>query len=287
MSVKIICDSTAYLPKKYIDKYDIQVISLSVNFDNETFRELDIDNDFFYNKLDEYGKIPKSSQPSVEELYQTFLTNAQNNHKVIAVFISSDMSGTYSTAQLAKQMVVEEYPEAEIEIIDSRSNCMQMGFVVLAAAKAIENGKSFEEAVKLAKESRKKSRFIFIPQTLDYLRMGGRIGSAKALIGKVLRIKPLLTVKNGKTDVLASIRTRKKAIEKIIDIFLSDIKEFGFSDVVVHHINCYDDAKEVADMFNERFDKEISIVDIGPVVGTHAGPGAIGVVYSTINNLNI
>ena len=139
MSIKIVTDSTTYIPMDLRKKFDIQVVSLSINFDTETFLEEEIDNITFYKKMDEAKNIPSSSQPSVQNFCEVFENLLVDNHKIVGVFISSEMSGTYNTAIMAKNKVLEKFPQGTIEIIDSRSNCMEAGFVA-AAAQAAEEG---------------------------------------------------------------------------------------------------------------------------------------------------
>ena len=280
MAIKIVTDSTSYIPKSLIDEYDISVVSLNVAFKDENFREVDIDNHSFYKKMDEKG-IPMSSQPSVQELYDAFGKIAIEQDDIVGVFLSSDMSGTYSTANMVKDMIHERYPETDIEIIDSRSNCMQLGYAVIAAAKAAKEGKEMEEVVAEAEKNIKSSRFLFVPETLEYLKKGGRIGTASALIGKILSINPILTVSEGKTTVFDKVRTKKRAIQSMIATFEEDIRKFGFGDIIVHHINCEEEAKLIAGMLKEKLGRNILIGSIGPVIGLHVGPGAIGIAYYT------
>lgn len=287
MSVKIITDSTSYIDEKIIKDYDISVISLNIAFKDISFKEVEVDNTTFYKRIDEKEEIPKSSQPSLGEMYETFLNLIKENNDVVGIFISSEMSGTYSSALLAKDMVLKEYPNAKIEIIDSRSNCMQLGFSVIEAAKEAKKGSSIEVVTKTAKDNMKKSRFLFIPDTLEYLKKGGRIGEAKALIGRVLKIIPILTVVDGETTIFNKVRTKKKAVNEMINVFLQDIKKYKFGNIVVHHINCEGEAKEIADTIKSFIGKDINICPIGPVIGTHVGPGAVGLAYYTMENLDI
>ncbi|MCY6369087.1 DegV family protein [Clostridium ganghwense] len=287
MAVKIVTDSTSYIPKELIKKYDISIVSLSVSFGNENFRETDIDNESFYKKMDDYDTFPTSSQPSVEEIYKIFEMHVKDDNEVVGIFISSHMSGTFSTAGLVKNMILEEYPNAKIELIDSKSNSMQLGFAVLAAAEAANKGKSLENVVEDADKNIKRSRFVFSPDTLAYLKKGGRIDGASALIGSLLRIKPILTVVEGKTEILSKVRTSKRAIQTIINTFKEDTKKFGFGDVIIHHINCEERAKKIAKVLEEQVGKVVKICDIGPVIGTHVGPGALGLVYYTEQELKL
>lgn len=182
-------------------------------------------------------------------------------------------------------MILEKYPQAKIEIIDSSSNCMQLGFAVLTAAKAAKINKSVPEIIKEVEKNIKRSRFIFIPETLEYLRIGGRIGTASALLGSILQIKPILTVTNGKTHVLSKVRTKKRAIEDMLNIFLEDIHKFGLGGVIVHHINCEEEASKLSKLIESKIGTIVNLSSIGPVIGTHVGPGAIGIAYYTQQEL--
>lgn len=170
MAVKIIVDSTSYIPEKWIDELDIEVVSLSVVFGDESYKETEIGNEKFYNMLKEADAIPTSSQPSVDELYKTFENIVSRGDSIVAAFISSDMSGTYSSAHMVKNMILEKYPHAQIGLIDSRSNCMQLGFVAYVAGRASKENKTFEEVLTIAESVVARGRFIFLPDTLEYLK---------------------------------------------------------------------------------------------------------------------
>ena len=278
MAIKIVTDSTSYIPKKYLEKYDISVVSLNILLKNTNRRETSISNQTFYKEMEEAKEFAVSSQPTPEEFYDVFDKIAKNGDDIIGIFISSEMSGTYSTANLVKNMILEKY-DINIEIIDSRTNCMQMGFIVLEAAKHAKFGKSMNEILDITNNTIKNSRFVFSPSVLDYLKKGGRIGSASALIGNLFQIKPILTVNNGKTDVLAKVRTKKKAVSTMIDILMNDLKEKELGGVIVHHINCEEDGLTLAKTLEEKLNMKVDIQDIGPVIGSHVGPGSIGIAY--------
>lgn len=281
MAIKMVTDSTSYIPKHLLDEYQISVISLNVTFSTETFREIDLENSTFYTKMSHSPNVPTSSQPAVLEFYQAFERHIQNQDTVVGVFISEGMSGTYSTALLAKAMVLEKYPQGLIEVVDSRSNCMEMGFAVLAGAKAAQAGKSLPEVLDQIHQMMQRSRFLFVPDVLEYLRKGGRIGGAAALLGSLLQIKPILTVIDGKTAILEKVRTKKRAIEEIIRVFLEDVKQKGLGEVFVHHINNEIDARQIVLVIEQTLKCSVSICAIGPVIGLHVGPGTVGIVYHT------
>lgn len=279
--VKVVVDSTAYIPKEMLNENDISVVSLNVLLDGESYREVDLENEFFYKKMDESNEIPKSSQPSIEEMKNVFLSIAKDGYDIVGIFISSKMSGTYSTAHLVRDIVLEEYPNTNIELIDSKSNCMQMGFSAIQAGRAAKKGESIEKVVEEAKKVINSSRFLFVPETLKYLKKGGRIGSASALFGTILQIRPILTVENGETSVYDKVRTKKKAVEVILKKVLDDMTERGLGEVIVHHINCEEEGLNLAKRLEKELKIPVKIQSIGAIIGLHVGPGSIGVAYYT------
>ena len=281
MAIKIVTDSTSYIPKEFIDKYDISVVSLNVIMNGVSTREIDLDNETFYQKMKSSTEIPSSSQPSPDEIYNTFEKIIKEGNSIVGIFISSDMSGTVSSANLIKNMLLEKYPNAQIEIVDSRSNCMQMGYIAIEAAKSDIAGNSMAEVLNVCNTVINNSRFLFTPDTLDYLKKGGRIGGAAALLGTLFQIKPILTVCQGKTTVFTKVRTKKKAIDTIINTLISDLQGKELGGVIVHHINCPDEGLNLAEKIKEKLGVEVQIDTIGPIIGLHVGPGSIGVAYFT------
>lgn len=280
MAVKIMTDSTSYIDERIRSELDIKIIPLYVSFQDVSMKETEIDNETFYKMMEQKG-IPVSSQPSVGELYQEMLNIVAKGDQLLCIFLSSEMSGTYDSACKVKEMVLNKYKDAGIRILDSRSNSMQLGFAAIEAARAAKSGKTLDEVMEIAKQNIKRSRFLFIPDNLTYLKKGGRIGGASALIGNVLKIIPILTVENGKTTILKTVRTKTKAIEAMINQTLQDHMDYELQEVVVHHINCYEQAQDLAQNLREKLKMDVAITDIGPVIGLHVGPGAIGIVYYT------
>lgn len=281
MAIKIVTDSTSYISDEYIKKYDIKLVSLNVIINGVSSREVDIENEVFYEEIRNSKEIPKSSQPIPNEMLNTFKEIVKDGDSIVGIFLSSKMSGTYSNANMIKDMILEDYPDADIHILDSKTNCMQMGFAVIEAARTASEGKSINEVINAANHVINNSRFLFTPETLEYLKKGGRIGGAAALFGNVLQIKPILTVVNGETSVFKKVRTRKKAIEEIVKTVLEEIEAKGLGDIVVHHINCQEDGLKLAKALENKLGKKVEIQSIGPVIGVHVGPGSIGIAYYT------
>ncbi|PHV72041.1 fatty acid-binding protein DegV [Sporanaerobium hydrogeniformans] len=280
--IKIVTDSTCYLPQEYSDTYDIRIVSLNVVLNGKSYRELDLSNDTFYEEMGKSTELPTSSQPSPEEMLTTFESIVSQGDSILGIFLSSQMSGTYTSAQLIKNIILEKYPQATIELFDSTSNCMQMGYMVLEAARFAKAGHSLQEVIAHTTAIREHSRFLFTPHVLDYLRKGGRIGGASALLGTLLQIKPILTVEKGKTTVFTKVRTKKKAIDTIIQQFLMDIQSAQLGEVIVHHINCPEEGQLLAAELEKHIHLKVKIQSIGPVIGLHVGPGSIGLAYYTL-----
>jgi DegV family protein with EDD domain len=285
MALKIVTDSTSYLPAADVDRYGITVVPLSATLGGVTLEEPLIDPAAFYRQMRETGEFPTSSQPTLAVMIDALETPVAAGDEVAAVLLSSRMSGTFETALLARDQVLERHPEARIEIVDSMSNCMEEGFAVLAAARASAAGATLQEAVAAAKATIMRTRWLFVPATLEYLRLGGRIGSAAALLGSLLQVRPILTVVDGVTATVRSVRTQRRALEWAAEKVAADVAEFGFVDAVVHHILDPDEAGVLADLIASRIGTRPRVQQIGPAIGLHVGPGTVGVVYQTRDEL--
>lgn len=279
--IRVITDSTSYIPVDLLETLSMDVLSLSVVFSDVEYREDSIDNETFYRVLKEKNEIPKSSQPAYQEMYDCFEKHLEAGDDVVAVMISSKLSGTLSTANMIASELLEKYPDRQVRFVDANSTAMEMGYPAIVAGRAAKEGLSIDQVVKQAEEAVKCTRFIFMPESLEYLKMGGRIGQASALLGAVLQIKPLLTVVDGTVDVLTKVRSKKKAIQTMVNYLNEDVKAFGLSELTVHHINNLKEAEPLAEKIREELGVPVSISSIGPVVGTHVGPGAIGIAYYT------
>lgn len=281
MAVKLVTDSTAYIDNQTQQQLEIEVIPLSVNFLDESFKETEVSYEYFYNKLADSAAIPTSSQPSPGDFYSAFNNLLAQGHAVLGIFISADMSGTYLSALGAKERILQENPAAQIEILDSRTNSLALGLPVIAAAKAAQEGKTLAEVAELARHMIKRMHFYFVPANLEYLKKGGRIGGAAALIGSVLNIKPILYVNQGTVAVWEKVRGSRAATERLLRLLEQESQTRGLKEIVVHHINVPERASELAQDLSQRYGLAVSVAPIGPVIGLHVGPGAIGFVFCT------
>ncbi|MGE5423444.1 MAG: DegV family protein [Ignavibacteriales bacterium] len=283
MAIKILSDSTSYIDVDTQKELDIELFPLTVHFPDESFKETEVDYEYFYKKIERTGIIPTSSQPTPGELYARFYSLAEQGHDVMAIFISSAMSGTYSTALNARDQVLEKLPQAKIAVFDSYTNCMALGLQVIAAARQAKVGGNLESVIKAAEHIRERVHFYFVPETLEYLKKGGRMGTASALLGTILNIRPILTVdmKNGMTHLYEKARGTNAAVKRMIQLIEDDNKKYGLKEIVVHHINAPEKALTLRDSLQERYGRPVSIYSIGPVIGLHTGLGTVGFVYCT------
>ncbi|NLW92424.1 MAG: DegV family protein [Syntrophomonadaceae bacterium] len=283
MAIKILSDSTSYIDTETQKELDIELFPLTVHFPDESFKETEVDYDYFYRKIEKTGIIPTSSQPTPGDIYEKFYSLAEQGHDIMAIFISSAMSGTYSTAVAAREQVLEKFPAAKIVIFDSYTNCMALGLQVIAAAHQVKTGGSLESVIKAAEHIRECVHFYFVPETLEYLKKGGRMGTASALLGTILNIRPILTVdmKKGMTHLYEKARGTSAAIKRMLQLIEEDNRKYGLEEIIVHHINAPEKAKGIRDSLQERYGKPVRICSIGPVIGLHTGLGTVGFVYST------
>lgn len=281
LNVQVVTDSLASIPRAELTRLGMDVVTLYVNDGENNLADLEIDHEAFFRRLADSSTLPTSSQPSVQSLVDAFTSAVERGSDVLGVFVSSKMSGTVETARMAAAMVLEKFPAGRIDIVDSCSNSMQEGFAALAAAAAAQAGSQLERCRSAAQETMARTRYLFTPESLDYLRRGGRIGGASALLGTLLQIRPILTVERGETQSFAKVRTQARALAEIARTFADDIASHGLRRVVVHYIG--DPAPA------ERFAAEhivplaggpVEIVPVSPVIGLHVGP-AVGLVWET------
>jgi DegV family protein with EDD domain len=286
MAVRVVTDSTSYIPAGEAADLGIEVVQLSATIGGVTRDEKDIDAEAFYREMLQGGVFPTSSQPPVAAMVAALEGPVTAGDEVAAVLISSKMSGTYETALMARAQILERHPGAGIAVVDSLSNCMEEGFAVLAAARVARSGGSLEAAVEAARDTTSRTRWLFAPASLEYLRMGGRIGNARALLGSLLNLRPILTVVDGVTSTVRSVRSHRRAIETIADMVVADAEAHGLADIVVHHILDEEEAEILAGLLEPRLGRRPRVQLLGPAVGLHVGPGTLGVVYETNEDLH-
>ena len=283
--IKIFTDSTSYIPKDIQLEFDITVLPLIIEIDGSEIPETQISNERFYNLIKKTNKFPNSKALETDEILSAFEPEVQKGNMIIAIFLSSKISDTYQNALTAKEKLIGKYSKANITIIDSQSAAMEEGLAVISAAEATRKNSWLEEIIKTASETIYYTKFLFIPTTLKYLEISGRIGKAQSILGNALQITPILTTQNGVVAPVEVIMSKSRALNKIFEIFKSDMELYGIQNIIVHHIDCIDEAMKIANKLEKIARLKVSICDIGPVVGANVGPGAIGLVYRTIKRL--
>jgi DegV family protein with EDD domain len=275
--IAVVTDSTAYIPKEALGEFDIPAIPLWLIWGDDRFRDgVDIDPPTFYGRLPGSKVFPTTSQPSAGEFVEFFQQAGQGAGSVVAVLISSKLSGTVASALAAKA----DLPGMDIHIVDSLSTSMELGFGVLQAARAAASGKPVGEVVAAAEAVRATGSIMFVVDTLEFLHRGGRIGGAKRLLGTALNLKPLLSVEDGRIEALASVRTKRKAVAKMLDIAEERLGGKEMAEAAVLDVNCPEEGRSVADMVKERFGLPVVYrTKVSPVIGAHVGPGTVGVCF--------
>ena len=275
--IAVVTDSTAYIPKGALGDFDIPAIPLWLIWGDERFRDgVDIDPPTFYRRLPESKVFPTTSQPSAGEFVEFFQRVGEGCDAIVSVLISSKLSGTVASALAARA----ELPEMDIRVVDSLSASMGLGFAVLAAARAAAAGKSIDEVVAAAGRVGGKMNVMFAVDTLEYLHRGGRIGGAKRLLGTALNIKPLLDLEDGRIEALAQVRTKRKAVARMLDVAEERLGGKRMAEAAVLDVDAPDEGRSIAEMMKERFGLPIvHQTRVSPVIGAHVGPGTVGICF--------
>lgn len=281
--VFIVSDSTACLPTDEIIDLPIFIAPLQVIWGDEQFRDgIDITPTQFYDRLTKAEIMPSTSQTTpgtFKEVYQDLLSKG---YEILSIHISSKLSGTIDSAVQAKSML-DDNPN--IEIIDSETTGMALGFQALSVARAAANGASLQECKNLALKAKDQTGVLFAVKTLEFLHRGGRIGGASAFLGTMLNLKPILEVADGRIEAAGKVRTMVKAVEKATSMVFERAGDTQLLRIAVHHANAREEAEKLLEKITGEIShskiSEVMICEISPVLGTHTGPGALGISYMT------
>lgn len=278
--IKIVTDSVASIPADMLEGDSVEVVSLYINQKGIEHTDSEMDIDAFYSEIyDMVDDIPTSSQPSQKILEDTFESIAKAGDELLGVFVSSGLSGTLDGVLRAARSVKERIPDFNFAVVNSCSCGFDEAFPLFSALESLKDGRGLKECVDAVVDSIKATRFLFTPETLTFLQKGGRIGNAAALLGNLIQLAPVLTVIDGKATTVAKIRSRKKALERIVQEFMNDIESYGLKNVVVHYIGDKVPAVEWAQTTIEPLvGEKVRVVPVSPVIGMHVGP-AVGIVY--------
>jgi len=271
MTIKIITDSTADLPVMLTEELDVTVVPVYLRFGDEVYRDrVDISEDEFYQRLLHDPVHPNTTQPTPQDFASVYNKLSQEADGIISIHITSKLSGTYNSAVQGKKMVMNRCP---IEIVDSQTISIAIGLIVIQASRMAKSGMSLQQIVDEVGKIIPNVYLLILFDTLKYLAKGGRIGKAKALLGSVLSVRPLLTVRDGELVPSGQVRTRPKGTDRLFD-FVKNATEI--QDLAILHSTTPDEAQALAERIGSVFDKEkIRMARVGPGLGVHGGPGAM------------
>ena len=275
MTVQVVTDSGADIPKDLAEELKIEVVPLTVSFGSETFQDgVDLSGDEFYYRLTQQEIMPTTSQPSVGSFVEIYKKIKDSSAEILSIHLSSKLSGTLDSA---KQAAAVENLETGIRLIDSQAASMGLGFSVLAAAEAAKNGASLEDAAVIASSVLDRTHLFILFDTLKFLEKGGRIGKARALMGNILNLKPILTLEDGEIAKKLQARSFRKGIQSLQQL----IEDCGpLEELAVLYTTDPQEASNLGESLSHLIvgDKKPMVVRISPAVGAHGGPGVVGVV---------
>lgn len=274
--ILVVTDSSASLPPELAEKSDLRIIPLWLIWDEQCFLDgVDIDPHSFYQRLKGSKTLPSSTQPSVEEFKALFEALARECAGIVCVLASSKISGTVDSACAAREL-----SPVPVEVVDSGFSAMGQGLIAVSAARAAAAGASLAEVAAVAEKTRDAVHLLFVVDTLEFLHKGGRIGGAKRLLGTALNIKPILHFEGGIIQPLSQTRTKKKATAELLEIAGERLGGSLMAEAAVVHVDCLEEANQLRELVVKRFDPStVHVSDVSPVVGTHVGPGALGLAF--------
>jgi DegV family protein with EDD domain len=278
--IAIVTDSTAYIPTEIMRGHEIHSVPLQLIWGSETYRDgIDILPDQFYARLPESKVNPTTSQPSPAVFKDIYEKLAAQGFDILSMHISSKLSGTMDSATQAKASL----PKLNIELHDSLSTSMCLGFQVLTVIRAAEQGASLQECMALAEQARQHSGVLFLVNTLEFLRRGGRIGGAQAFLGTALNLKPIMEVRDGRVEGIDKVRTWNKAMDRLLELFEQRVDKRLPVRIGALHGGASEEAATLLERARQRFGvsdvSETLISPVSPVIGVHTGPGVVGLAY--------
>jgi DegV family protein with EDD domain len=280
--VAIVTDSTACFPPEVVKGYPLFVAPLQVIWGEESFRDgVDIQPTEFYTRLAGAKTLPTTSQTTPGYFADLYTKLLDEGYDILSVHISSRLSGTLDSALQAREMV--KNGKGHISLVDTLGAGMAMGFPALVAARAAMQGATLDECRILAENASKSSSVFVVVPTLEFLHRGGRIGGAAAFVGSMLNLKPIIKLIDGRLEPVDKVRTFSKAVTQMMELFLKDVEGSLPVRIAVHHANSPDAANLLLERVRSRFSvsdvSEAFIADVSPVIGTHIGPGSLGIAF--------
>jgi len=277
--IAFVTDSTAYIPVEFVKKYNITIAPQVLIWGDQTFQDgVDIQPDEFYTRLKTSKTMPTTSQVSMVTMQNIFHDLVEKGFDVLGVFLSGKLSGTLQSAIQGREALGSA--AGKVTLVDSNSTAMAMGFQILNAARAAEKGAGVADCKALVEKARDHTGVYFAVDTLEFLYRGGRIGGAQRFIGSALNLKPILALKDGRVEAEDRVRTKSKALDRVLELVAAQVK--GKSNIHLASLHANAEA-EAVDLL-ARAGRELNAVEtilssVSPVVGTHAGPGTVGLAY--------
>ncbi len=271
MTLKIVTDSTADLPPRLAGDLGVTVVPVYVRFGNQVYRDrVDISEDEFYQRLLHDPIHPSTTQPTPQDFADVYQKLSQEAEGIISIHLSSKLSGTYNSALQGKELVDTKCP---IEVIDSQVLTLSLGLLVIAATTIAKSGKNIQQVVEEIKQTIPSIHLLALFDTLKYLALGGRIGKVQALLGSVLSVKPMLTIKDGELVPAGRVRSRTRGINRLVDFVKNAV---DIQDMAIVYNTTPDEAQTLVGRMGSIFPKErIRLARLGPALGVHAGPGVL------------
>jgi len=272
--IKVIADSTCNLSQETLDEYDIRIAPIPIQFGEETFEEgVDIDRDVFYKKIEDTGIMPTSSQPTPAWFGRYYQELHQQGQSILVITVTGKHSGTFNSATMAKSLA----PEADVHIFDSKSISLGTGWMVLEAVRAIKAGVAQSEVVSRIEAIRERARLFITPATLKYLQMSGRVGTLQGALASLLSIKPIIHLKDGLLEVMENVRTRGKALDRMIQHLDEAVGRNTPINLAVIHARAREEGLVLLEHAKDAFNvQETLFGDLVASLAVHGGPGIIG-----------
>ena len=277
--IAVVTDSTTYMPPELVKKHNISVAPQVLIWGDQTYKDgVDMQSGEFFTRLKTTKVMPTTSQVAVISFQEIFQDLVDKGYEVLALLVSSKLSGTVQSAMQARDMMGSA--RDKVNVVDSQSVAMALGFQALAVARAIEAGASLKEAIALAEKSHEYTGVFFAVDTLEFLHRGGRIGGAQRFIGSALNLKPILAIQDGRVEGIERIRTKSKAQDRVLELCIEKVNRRSPVRLATLHANAAEDAKVLLTRAEQALDPIESIfTEVSPTVGTHAGPGTVGLAF--------
>jgi fatty acid kinase fatty acid binding subunit len=277
--IALVTDSTTYMPPELVKKYNISVAPQVLIWGDQTYKDgVDIESSEFFTRLKTAKVMPTTSQVAVISFQEIFQNLVEQGYEVLALLVSSKLSGTVQSAMQARDLM--SAARDKVNVVDSQSVAMALGFQVLAVARALEDGASLKDAMALAEKSYQYTGVFFAVDTLEFLHRGGRIGSAQRFLGTMLNMKPILAIQDGRVEGIERIRTKNKAHDRVLELTIEKVAGRAPVRLATLHANAAEEARALLTRAEQTLHPvESLLTEVSPTVGTHAGPGTVGLAF--------